>query len=72
MEDNFVKAIYKGKEISCERITLNNLKECEENARVGYYGIIEIGRYLYWTGSGYDYFIWFYKRGWIRIYLNFT
>lgn len=53
---NIVSAMYKGKKISCEKITEDNLAECREKARVGHYGSVEVGKYLYWAGSGYDYF----------------
>lgn len=49
-----VKAMYKGKEISCTEITAENILKCKSDGKVGHFGNISIGNYMYWTSSGFD------------------
>lgn len=51
-----IKAKYKGEEIYCTKITEVNLAKCKEDSKVGHYGNIEVGKYMYWTGCNSDNF----------------
>lgn len=60
--NNNHRALYKGEEVTVTKITEENLEECKKNIKDsisssngGCYGHLEIGKYMFWTGLGFEY-----------------